>query len=128
MKKDVFYVVVLTVFALLFTITYFSYRTLNERVEYTEKLVKAYELYIFSDYEKFTDYVEKEGLKIEGMDLLKEKKARSLLAEAKDLYKLANYGEALVLFEKVSNLTENEEIKKIVDFYVEECKKKLAGD
>ncbi|MCD6552027.1 hypothetical protein [Thermotoga sp.] len=128
MKKDMFYVIVLTIFAFLFIVTYFSYRALSERVERTEKMLKAYELYIFSDYEKFADYVKKEGLEIEGMDLLKERKARSLLAEAKDLYRLADYGEALVLFEKASNLTDSEEVKKIANFYIEECKKRLAGD
>ncbi|KAF2960467.1 MULTISPECIES: hypothetical protein [unclassified Thermotoga] len=128
MKRDVFYVIILTVFAVLFMLTYFSYRDLAVKLTRMEKTLKAYELYIFSDYENFEDYVKKEGLKIEGMELLKEKKARSLIAEGKNLFETANYGEALVFFEKALNLSDNEEIKKIASFYLEECRKKLAGD
>ncbi|PLV60286.1 hypothetical protein [Thermotoga sp. KOL6] len=128
MKKDIFYVAILTIFAVLFIFTYFSYRSLEKKYEHAKEILKAYELYIFSDYESFANYVEKEGLEIDGIDMLKDKKARSLLAQAKDLYKLANYGEALVLFEKAMNLSSNEEIRKIASFYIEECKKKLAGE
>jgi len=127
MKKEVFYLVVLTLFAFLTLVQYFSYRDLKTKNEVLNKTLKAYEFYIFSDYDKFEEYVKKESLRIPNIDLLKERKAQSLFVEGQELFKMANYGEALARFREVLKISSDQRTRELVKHYIEKCEEKIGG-
>lgn len=127
MKREAFYLTILTLFAFLTLVQYFNYRELKTKNETLTKTLKAYELYIFSEFDRFEEYVKRENLKIPGFELLKEKKAQSLLVEGQELFKMANYGEALLRFREVLKISSDQKTKELARHYLERCEEKLGG-
>lgn len=127
MKREAFYLTILTLFAFLTLVQYFNYRELKTKNETLTKTLKAYELYIFSEFDRFEEYVKRENLKIPGFELLKEKKAQSLLVEGQELFKMANYGEALSRFREVLKISSDQKTKELARHYLERCEEKLGG-
>jgi len=127
MKREAFYLTILTLFAFLTLVQYFNYRELKTKNETLTKTLKAYELYIFSEFDRFEEYVKRENLKIPGFELLKEKKAQSLLVEGQELFKMANYGEALSRFREVLKISSDQKTKELAKHYLERCEEKLGG-
>lgn len=127
MKREAFYLTILTLFAFLTLVQYFNYRELKTKNETLTKTLKAYELYIFSEFDRFEEYVKRENLKIPGFELLKEKKAQSLLVEGQELFKMANYGEALLRFREVLKISSDQKTKELAKHYLERCEEKLGG-
>ncbi len=127
MKREAFYLTILTLFALLTLVQYFNYRELKTKNETLTKTLKAYELYIFSEFDRFEEYVKRENLKIPGFELLKEKKAQSLLVEGQELFKMANYGEALLRFREVLKISSDQKTRELARHYLERCEEKLGG-
>ncbi|MFN6991724.1 MAG: tetratricopeptide repeat protein [Fervidobacterium sp.] len=93
-----------TLFAILFLITYFSNVKLTQKLEYKAKIIKAYELYL-NDSKEFSFFVKSNKLK--ELEWLVSKKqlneVRMVLDKAKILYREGNYGEAASLLREIKD-------------------------
>lgn len=56
-----FYLILATIFAFLFLLTFFHLKSLDNRLEYSQKLNKAYEMYVNKDL-RFKEYIENNNL------------------------------------------------------------------
>ena len=105
MRHERFYLILITVFAFLFLITYMYNVRLTTDVENLRKLTKAYELYV-SGSNDFSKYVKDNNLK--ELDWLISKKllsdVRSKLDSAKDAYRRGNYADASVLLREIKDV------------------------
>lgn len=94
-----------TLFAILFLITYFSNVKLTQKLEYKDKILKAYELYL-NNSKEFSTYVKTNKLK--ELEWLVSKKqlneVRTALDKAKILYREGNYGEAASLLREIKDV------------------------
>ncbi|ABR30399.1 hypothetical protein SU69_02725 [Thermosipho melanesiensis] len=66
-----FYLILITVFGILFLFTFFSYENVKEKYEYAQKLNKAYEMFVNGDV-RFEDYITKN--KLDELNYLLERK------------------------------------------------------
>lgn len=102
MKREKFFVILMTVFASLFLFTFQAYRSVKQSNERYQKIVKAYEYYSTGRYDEFSKYVEQYRLKelsyLNGS--IKEQKFQQLyMAGIKD-FNLGNFASAAELFKK----------------------------
>jgi hypothetical protein len=58
-----FFLILLTVFALLFLLSFQAFVSVRSQLRRAEKIVEAYRMYVSEDYENFERYVEKNDLK-----------------------------------------------------------------
>lgn len=107
MKIEKISLVVASFFAVLFLAAYFLNISLSRKLERSQMVTKAYELYLKNSKE-FSDYVKSNNLK--ELEWLVSKKLlneiRTNLDKAKFLYREGNYGESATLLREIKD-TEN---------------------
>ncbi|WP_346310973.1 tetratricopeptide repeat protein [Pseudothermotoga sp.] len=63
MNLERFLLILLTVFALLFLLSFQAFVSVRSQLKRSEKMLEAYRMYVSEDYENFERYVEKNDLK-----------------------------------------------------------------
>ncbi|WP_165276215.1 hypothetical protein [Thermotoga sp. Ku-13t] len=63
MHLEKFFLVLLTVFALLFLLSFQAFVSVRAQLKRSERIIEAYKLYVSEDYDRFERYVETHGLK-----------------------------------------------------------------
>ncbi|MGQ9855365.1 MAG: tetratricopeptide repeat protein [Fervidobacterium sp.] len=95
MKVEKFSLILLTIFAILFIISYSHSLKISNELEQTKKVVKAYELYVNND-QSFEKFVSENDLK-DLVNLVSKQKITSIrtkIDNAKSAYRNGNYSEA----------------------------------
>ncbi|MGB9789575.1 MAG: tetratricopeptide repeat protein [Thermotoga caldifontis] len=75
MRLEKFFLVLLTVFALLFLLSFQAFVSMRTQLKRNERIIEAYKLYVNEDYDRFEQYIKVHGLKeLENLNsTLKEK-------------------------------------------------------
>ncbi|WP_052465397.1 tetratricopeptide repeat protein [Thermotoga profunda] len=102
MKRDKFFLVLMSVFALLFLITFQAYRWTKQSQERYQKIVKAYELYCYGKYDEFSKYVDQYKLKeLSYLNVtIKEQRFQQFYMAAVKDFNLGNFASAVEFFKK----------------------------
>ncbi|RKX55719.1 MAG: hypothetical protein DRP24_04505, partial [Thermotoga sp.] len=96
--RNFLFLLLLTIFSLLFLITFHMYRSKVLEIENLKEKVKAYEIYIFGDFDEFTRYIEKNGVEIPYLENLKRRKAKEIVSDGIYQMRMANYSTAIAKF------------------------------
>lgn len=99
-----FFMLLVTVFAALFLLSFFYSRMLRNEVHLLKKMVKAYELYV-NGSEDFEKFVKENNLKDLNWlaDRFSYAEARRRLDEAKKSYQVGNYGDAIAYLSELKD-------------------------
>lgn len=123
--RNLLFLLLLTIFSLLFLITFHMYRLKVLEIENLKKEVKAYEIYIFRDFDEFVRYIEENGVEIPYLGNLKKKKAKEIISNGIYQMRMANYSIAIADFKKALELLDNDPLKKTVEYYLSICEKEV---
>lgn len=102
MKRERIFLVLLSIFAVLFLVSFQAYRSVKQSQERYQKIIKGYELYVLGKYDEFSKYVEQYRLKelsyLSGS--IKEQKFQQYYLSAMRDFNLGNFASAVELFRK----------------------------
>lgn len=102
MKKERFFVIILSIFALLFLVTFQAYRSVRQSQERYQRIVRAYELYCLGRYDDFARYVDEYKLKELSYlnSAIVEQRFQQFYVAAMKEFNLGNFASAVELFRK----------------------------
>ncbi len=106
MNKNLFFLILLTVFAFLFLIVFYNNIKLTKDIENTKMIIKAYELYANNDDKGFVNFVKENNLKeLESLaQRLVINKVRNTLDRAISSFRVGNYGESSTLLMEIKDI------------------------
>jgi len=126
--RNFLFLLLLTIFSLLFLITFHMYRSKVLEIENLKEKVKAYEIYIFRDFDEFTRYIEKNGVEIPYLENLKRRKAKEIVSDGIYQMRMANYSTAIAKFKKALELLGDDPLRKTVEYYLSICERKVLEE
>lgn len=102
MKRDRIFLVLLSIFAVLFLVSFQAYRSTKQSQERYSKIVKGYELYALGKYDEFSKYIEQHKLTELSYlsNSIKEQKFQQFYLSAIKEFNLGNFASAVELFRK----------------------------
>lgn len=102
MKRDRVFLVLLTIFAVLFLLSFQAYRSTRQWQERYRKIIRGYELYVLGNYDEFSKYVEEHKLKELAYlsNSIKEQRFQQFYLSAVKEFNLGNFASAVELFRK----------------------------
>jgi len=104
------------------------YRSKVLEIENLKEKVKAYEIYIFRDFDEFTRYIEKNGIEIPYLENLKRRKAKEIVSDGIYQMRMANYSMAIAEFKKALELLGDDPLRKTVEYYLSICERKVLEE
>ncbi len=126
--RNLLFLILLTIFSLLFLITFHMYRSKVLEVEDLKEKIKAYEIYMFGDFDEFVSYIEKKGIRVPYLEGLKKKKAKEIVSDGIYQMRMANYSLAIADFKKALELLGDDPLKKTVEYYLSVCERKVLEE
>jgi len=104
------------------------YRSKVLEVEDLKEKIKAYEIYMFGDFDEFVSYIEKKGIRVPYLEGLKKKKAKEIVSDGIYQMRMANYSLAIADFKKALELLGDDPLKKTVEYYLSVCERKVLEE
>ncbi len=105
-NREILYLTLMTVFAVLFLITFFSYKSLKKSYDEMSSELKAYDMFLSGDLEGFLKYVKGKNLRLsKEIDFYLDRFAQLELSAGLSEMESGNYGEALEHFQKVLGMS-----------------------
>ncbi len=106
MNKNLFFLILLTVFALLFLVVFYNNINLTKNIEKLKLTIKAYEMYANNNDKEFVNFVKEKNLK--ELEPLAQKlvmnKVRNTLDNAISSFRTGNYGETSTLLMEIKDI------------------------